>query len=49
MTQQLEYTFTSSSTDPFDDWFADTRGTELEMEDDVDECEEDDYSEDDYE
>lgn len=42
------YTFNNdSSSDPWQEWFDAERGTELE--DDVDECEEDDYSENDYE
>lgn len=47
MMLQPKYTFNNFSSNPFDDWFDAERGTELE--DDVNECVEDDYSEDDYE
>lgn len=45
---QPKYTFNNdNSSDPFDDWFNDTRGTELD--DDVDQTEEDDYSDNSWE
>ena len=47
MTQQLEYTFSQTTSSPFDDWFEEER--EPEIESDVDDIDYDNMSGKDYE